>query len=165
MKIFNFGRLRTLRKQNHMTQAQVGTLLGCSGATVSNWELGLTRISVNDLLKLSDIYHDDNFSEFFVESICDEHLITNEEKALYDQRNAMVEEAGDALEYALDTLLYSEIPFDYSKKQELFELEAILDQCAEDFEQAEQQYLLLEAQLNERVLQRRQNSNSSSTQQ
>lgn len=73
MKIFNFGRLRFLRKQHHMTQEQVATLLGCRGATISNWELGLTCISVNDLLKISEIYNDDNFSDFFVERICDYH--------------------------------------------------------------------------------------------
>lgn len=73
MKIFNFGRLRTLRKQKHMTQEEAGTLLGCCGATISNWELGITCISVNDLLKISEIYRDDNFFDFFVERICDYH--------------------------------------------------------------------------------------------
>ena len=71
MRIFNFGRLRSLRNKKHMTQSQVGTLLGCQGATISNWELGLTCISVNDLLKISEIYNDNNFSDFFVERICD----------------------------------------------------------------------------------------------
>ena len=165
MKIFNFGRLRTLRKQNHMTQAQVGTLLGCSGATVSNWELGLTCISVNDLLKLSELYHDDNFSDFFVENICDEHLITNEEKAIYEKLNSAVEEAGDKMEAALDFGVYTEIPDEDRTAQDRFDREFLLDQYAESFDVAEKYFLDFHEKLNQRVFQRRQNSHGSSFQQ
>lgn len=94
-----------------------------------------------------------------------EKLTTEEIIALREQLDADVEEAGTALEYALDKYLYSGIPFDYSKEQELFELEAILDQFAESFDVAEKYYLDFEEELRKRVSQRRQNSNGSSTQQ
>ena len=165
MKIFNFGRLRTLRKQNHMTQSQVGALLGCSGTTVSNWERGLTCISVNDLLKLSEIYHDDNFSDFFVESICDEHVLTNEEKAICEQLNAAVEEAGHKMEAALDFVLSEEIPDEDRTAQDRFDREFLLDLCAESFDVAEKYYLDFKEELRKRVSQRLQNSNGSSNQQ
>lgn len=50
-----FGqRLKHLRKQHRMTQAEVGELLGISATTVVNYENGLRKMPLDMVVKLAD---------------------------------------------------------------------------------------------------------------
>lgn len=91
--------------------------------------------------------------------------ITNEEKAIYDQLYSAVEEAGHKMEAALDFVLYAEMPDENLTAQDRFDREFLLEQYAESFDVAEKYFFAFEEKLNQRILQRRQNSNGSSTQQ
>ena len=50
-------RLRNLRKENHMTQTEVGEVLGYVYTTISNYESGRNQPSINDLIALADCFH------------------------------------------------------------------------------------------------------------
>ena len=88
--------------------------------------------------------------------------MTNHEKAIYEQLNSAVEEAGHKMEASLDFML---MPDEDLTAQDRFDREFLLDLFAESFDVAEQYLLDFEEKLKKRVLQRRQNSNGSSNQQ
>lgn len=66
---FDFGRLRQLRREKHLTQSEAGKLIGCTKTTLGRWERGEVPITVEDLLRASKIYSDTNFQLFFVERL------------------------------------------------------------------------------------------------
>lgn len=66
---FDFSKLRELRKDNHLTQKAAGKLVGCTGPTVGRWERGEISITVEDLVKIADIYKVNDFSSFFAERL------------------------------------------------------------------------------------------------
>ena len=66
---FDFGRLRTLRKNNHLTQKEAGRLIGCTGPTLGRWERGEIPITVEDLARIAEIYKARDFQSFFAERI------------------------------------------------------------------------------------------------
>lgn len=52
-----FGhKLREIRKDRNMTQAELGKLLGKTGATVCDWEKGKASPSLEELIRLADIF-------------------------------------------------------------------------------------------------------------
>ena len=50
-------RLITLRKQQGLSQEQLGYELGVTRQTVSKWELGITTPEMDKLIQLSDFFH------------------------------------------------------------------------------------------------------------
>ena len=50
-------RLITLRKQQGLSQEQLGYELGVTRQTVSKWELGVTTPEMDKLIQLSDFFH------------------------------------------------------------------------------------------------------------
>lgn len=71
MILFDFDRLRRLRKQKHLTQNDAGNLFGYAGDTVGRYERGDIPISVTELIRFSEVYGDKHFHNFFVERIGD----------------------------------------------------------------------------------------------
>lgn len=57
MDKFNSDKIRELRDLNHITQRQLGDLLGISDRAVSKWESGLSKPSGKNLISLSKIFH------------------------------------------------------------------------------------------------------------
>lgn len=52
-----FGhKLREIRKDRNMTQAELGKLLGKTGATICDWEKGKASPSLEELVSLADIF-------------------------------------------------------------------------------------------------------------
>lgn len=51
------SRIRDLREDSDLTQAQVGNYLNCSQKAYSNYERGVADISVNMLIRLALLYH------------------------------------------------------------------------------------------------------------
>lgn len=51
------NRLKTLRKQNNLTQAEVATRLGVTPALISSYENAERYPSLEKLVMLADIYH------------------------------------------------------------------------------------------------------------
>ena len=49
--------LITLRKQQGLSQEQLGYELGVTRQTVSKWELGVTTPEMDKLIQLSDFFH------------------------------------------------------------------------------------------------------------
>lgn len=66
---FDFGSLRKFRKQKHLKQADVGKYMHCTGASISKVELGLCRLSVDDLARLANLYEIENLNVFFVDRV------------------------------------------------------------------------------------------------
>ena len=53
-----FGdKLREVRRGHNMTQAELGALLGKTGATVCDWEKGKSQPDLEELIKLADLFH------------------------------------------------------------------------------------------------------------
>ncbi len=50
-------RIKTLREQSGMTQAQLAKRLGISRSAVNAWEMGISCPSVFYLMELADIFH------------------------------------------------------------------------------------------------------------
>lgn len=71
MILFDFDRLRRLRKQKRLTQNGAGKLLGYSEATIGRYERGDIQITVTELIRVANIYGDTHFNNFFVERIGD----------------------------------------------------------------------------------------------
>ena len=69
MWVFDFDRLRQLRKQRKMHQKDVGEQLGCTAASISKIELGETAVTAEDLARLANIYGDKNLADFFVQKM------------------------------------------------------------------------------------------------
>ena len=69
MLMFDFDRLRRLRKQRYMTQQEAGALLGYSAATIGRYERGDVEIPVAELVRIANVYGDKNVQNFFVERI------------------------------------------------------------------------------------------------
>lgn len=65
MFVFNFGRLRMLRRKNKLTQDALGRMLGCTGSVVGRWENGETPITAEDLARISYILGEPNFQSYF----------------------------------------------------------------------------------------------------
>ena len=70
---FNFYRLKTLRKEKHLSQAELSKLLGCSSANISRWERGNLPISTEHLTRFMSAVGDNDISQFFYERI-DSHV-------------------------------------------------------------------------------------------
>lgn len=52
-----FGnKLREIRKDRNMTQAELGKLIGKTGATICDWEKGKASPDLEELVKLADIF-------------------------------------------------------------------------------------------------------------
>ena len=66
MYAFDFGRLRTLRRRNHLSQKELGGLIGYSGPNIGRWENGEIPISAEDLAKVSTVLGDSDFQSYFV---------------------------------------------------------------------------------------------------
>ena len=66
---FDFYRLKTLRKEKHLPQSDLGKLLGCSGANIGRWERGDTSIPAEYFAKFISTVGDNNISKFFYERI------------------------------------------------------------------------------------------------
>ena len=56
MDKFNSGKIKTLRELNHITQKQLGDMLGISDRAVSKWESGLSKPSGQNLITLAKIF-------------------------------------------------------------------------------------------------------------
>ena len=56
MDKFNSNKLKELRKLNHMSQKQLGNLLGISDRAISKWESGLSKPSGENLIYLAKIF-------------------------------------------------------------------------------------------------------------
>lgn len=69
MWVFDFDRLRQLRKQKKMHQKDVGAQLGCTASSISKIELGETAVTAEDLARLANIYDDKNLADFFVQKV------------------------------------------------------------------------------------------------
>lgn len=48
--------LAKLRKERRLTQEELGELLGINGKSVSKWERGITRPSVENILKICVLF-------------------------------------------------------------------------------------------------------------
>lgn len=57
MDKFNSNKLKELRKSNHMTQKQLGDLMGINATAVSQWESGLSKPSGENLISLTKIFN------------------------------------------------------------------------------------------------------------
>ena len=69
MWVFDFDRLRQLRKQRKMHQKDGGAQLGCTASSISKIELGETAVTAEDLARLANIYGDKNLADFFVQKV------------------------------------------------------------------------------------------------
>ena len=49
------SKIRGARAECGMTQAELATAIGCSSATVANWEKGKTGVKVDSLKKISEV--------------------------------------------------------------------------------------------------------------
>lgn len=65
MDKFNSNKIKELRELNHITQKQLGDLLGISDRAVSKWESGLSKPSGENLISLARIFnvHVESFFE------------------------------------------------------------------------------------------------------
>ena len=54
---FNLSKLKELRKLNHITQKQLGDMLGISDRAISKWESGLSKPSGENLISLAKIFN------------------------------------------------------------------------------------------------------------
>ena len=63
---FDYGKLRTWRKGNKLTQNEVGARLGVDGTKISRWELGVTPISAEDFSKLASMYNANIYEAFYL---------------------------------------------------------------------------------------------------
>lgn len=52
----HYQRIRNLREDNDLTQAQLGNILSCSQRVYSNYERGDIDIPTSTLIKLADFY-------------------------------------------------------------------------------------------------------------
>lgn len=57
MDRFNSDKIKELRELNHITQKQLGDLLGISDRAVSKWESGLSKPSGENLISLAKIFN------------------------------------------------------------------------------------------------------------
>lgn len=69
MDKFNLNKIKQLRETNHITQKQLGLLLGISDRAVSKWESGLSKPSGENLISLAKIFNV-QVEEFFEGSLC-----------------------------------------------------------------------------------------------
>ncbi|MBE6804390.1 MAG: helix-turn-helix transcriptional regulator [Ruminococcaceae bacterium] len=53
---YKYGRLRDMREDNDLTQAQVAEVLGIDQRVYSNYEIGKREIPVHLLIKLAKMY-------------------------------------------------------------------------------------------------------------
>lgn len=66
---FNFYRLKTLRKEKHLSQKELGKLLGCSSSNIGRWERGEVAPTTEYLTKFIATVGGNNISKFFYERI------------------------------------------------------------------------------------------------
>lgn len=66
MILFDFGRLREMRKRNLMSQQEAAERMHCTASCISRWELGKTPITADDLAALIEVYNDENWQDYFV---------------------------------------------------------------------------------------------------
>lgn len=66
---FDFGKIRTLRRKNHLKQAELGERLCCSGPCVSKAELGMSAVTADNLARMADIFGIHDMNVFFVNRI------------------------------------------------------------------------------------------------
>ena len=69
MLSFNFELLRTQRRRQDLTQEQWGKLLGVTGATISNWELGNSYPDAQELSKIATVCGVVDINLYFVERL------------------------------------------------------------------------------------------------
>ena len=69
MERFNSDKIRELREINHITQKQLGDMLGISDRAVSKWESGLSKPSGENLISLAKMFNV-KVEEFFGRSSC-----------------------------------------------------------------------------------------------
>ena len=61
------ARLRTLRKERHLTQTELSRQIGIQQSDLSRMEKGEYRVSLDSLFKILSVF-DVSFNDFFVES-------------------------------------------------------------------------------------------------
>ena len=57
MEILKYGRIRDLRNDRGLTQKQVAKLLNVSQNTYSQYEIGISRFSLDAVVRLAEYYN------------------------------------------------------------------------------------------------------------
>lgn len=92
-------RLRECRKQKKMTLADVGDVLGVTGAAVSLWERGTRNIDPDSFVELLALYEIEDVGVFydFPVSLMKNHDLTANEKELLTFYRSLSQEKQEAL--------------------------------------------------------------------
>ena len=66
---FDYGKLKDIRKQHRLRQAEVAKMMCCTGPCISKAELGQSEMTASDLARFADLIGIENMNQFFVKAI------------------------------------------------------------------------------------------------
>lgn len=79
----NFGnKLSELRKQNKMTQRELGNILNVSDRTISKWEVGVSLPNIDDLYNISNYFNIPIYN-LTADSKLNKNIIISKDKKLF----------------------------------------------------------------------------------
>ena len=64
---FDYDELRRLRKENYLRQCDVGKMMHCSTSNICKWESRQLKLTIDDFVRLSEIYGVRDFNRFFID--------------------------------------------------------------------------------------------------
>lgn len=96
--MFNYNKLKELRKNNEMLQKDLAKRLNVSVSTVSMWEVGSNQPSGDDIKKIANLFN-----------VSTDYLLDNEDSKTVIKNDEVLKEVADKVNDPLNRALYKKV--------------------------------------------------------
>lgn len=96
--MFNYNKLKELRKNKDMLQKDLAKVLNVSVSTVSMWEVGSNQPSGDDIKKIANLFN-----------VSTDYLLDNEDSKTVVKNNEVLQEVADKVNDPLNRALYKKV--------------------------------------------------------
>lgn len=96
--MFNYNKLKELRRNKDMLQKDLAKVLNVSVSTVSMWEVGSNQPSGDDIKKIANLFN-----------VSTDYLLDNEDNKTVVKNNEVLQEVADKINDPLNRALYKKV--------------------------------------------------------
>ena len=96
--MFNYNKLKELRKNRDILQKDLAKLLNVSVSTVSMWEVGTNQPSADDIKKIANLFN-----------VSTDYLLDNEDSKTVIKNDEVLKDVADKVNDPLNRALYKKV--------------------------------------------------------
>lgn len=96
--MFNYNKLKELRRNRNMFQKDIARVLNVSVSTISMWEVGTNQPSSDDIKKIANFF-----------DVSTDYLLDNEESKVVVKNDEVLQDVADKINEPLNRALYKKV--------------------------------------------------------